>query len=127
MRDLDLSTVNVAQDRLGAAKLPRPLSKAEETLALALRVLDVETPVREHRFDKVRKWRFDFAWPGCMIAVEVEGLTYDGGRHQRIEGFKNDLDKYEAAMLAGWTVYRCSADMIASGRAVQVIKLLLAR
>ena len=127
MRDLDLSTVDVAQDRLGAAKLPRPLSQAEETLALVLRVSDVETPVREYRFHATRKWRFDFAWPRSMIAVEVEGLTYEGGRHQRIEGFKNDLDKYEQAMLDGWTVYRCSADMIKSGRAVQVIKLLLAR
>lgn len=130
MRDLNLALlkpgVTVAQDRLGKA-LPRPLSQAEETLALALRFVDAKPAKREYRFHKTRKWRFDFAWPDAMVAVEVEGVTYEGGRHQRVEGFNADLEKYEAAMLDGWTVYRCSAAMIKSGRAVEVIMLLLNR
>lgn len=62
--------------------------------------------VAEHRFHPTRRWRLDFYWSASRLAVEVEGLTYDGGRHQRIDGFLRDAEKYEAAMLAGITVYR---------------------
>jgi hypothetical protein len=64
-------------------------------------------PVLEHRFHQSRKWRFDFAWPEQKIALEVEGGLYQGGRHQRINGFKSDLAKYNAASAAGWRVLRC--------------------
>ena len=61
---------------------------------------------REFRFSPPRRWRFDFAWPDHRVAVEIEGVTRDGSRHQRIAGFLKDAEKYEAAQLAGWTVYR---------------------
>ena len=67
-----------------------------------------EGMVRELQFAPPRRWRFDFAWPARWLAVEVEGLGRGGapGRHQRIGGFVADAEKYEAAMLAGWIVYR---------------------
>ena len=116
---------SIAQDN-GVSKMPaRGGSKAEENLAFALSVMEVCQPIREHRFHAKRKWRFDFAWPDHKFAVEVEGVTHDGGRHQRVEGFIADLDKYEAAMLDGWVVYRCSGKQINSGRAVEVISTML--
>lgn len=63
-------------------------------------------PVREHRFDSVRRWRFDFAWPELMVAVEIEG---GGGRHHTFAGSHADMDKYNAATLAGWRVLRFDA------------------
>ena len=42
--------------------------------------------VREHRFDAVRGWRFDFAFPATKWALEVEGGTWSGGRHTRGKG-----------------------------------------
>ena len=133
MRDFDPSKLKpgyaVASDNLGSNKPGvQSLSKAEETLALAFRVLDeVPEPEREYRFHPKRRWRFDFAWPDYMVAVEVEGITQQGGRHQRIDGFKKDLEKYEAALLGGWIVYRCDYEMIKKGRAVQTILKLLDR
>lgn len=129
LRELDLSKLGagygVAQDN-GVSKMPgRGGSKAEENLAFAMEFDGIEQPIREFKFSTTRRWRFDFAWPEHKFAVEVEGLTHDGGRHQRIEGFINDLVKYEAAMLDGWTVYRCSKSMINSGRALEVIKISL--
>jgi very-short-patch-repair endonuclease len=112
-----------------ATKIPRAKSKAEETLALHLRADDLPKPVREYRFDDTgRLWRFDFAWPAYLFAVEVEGITGgDGGRHQRVVGFQKDVEKYEAAMLQGWTVYRVDQTRVAQGHAVKVIATMLGK
>ena len=101
------------------------VSKPEEALAYQLSMIGFEKPMRELRFHSTRRWRFDFAWPDHKVACEVEGLTRQGGRHQRIEGFEKDLEKYEAAMLDGWNVYRVSPAMIKSGRALTVLAKLL--
>lgn len=101
------------------------LSAGEELLALMVDAYDVPEPVRELQFHAARKWRFDFAWPDHMLAVEIEGVTKEGGRHQRVDGFDKDCEKYEAAMLAGWTVYRVTHARVKSGRAIEVIRQML--
>lgn len=66
-------------------------------------------PVREHRFHATRKWRFDYALPGrLMIALEVEGGVWTGGRHTRGAGYLGDCEKYNEAALLGWLVLRCT-------------------
>lgn len=76
---------------------------------------DIPKPTPEYRFAPPRRWRFDFAWPDQRVAVEIEGLTYGGGRHQRVDGFVADCEKYEAALMAGWRVYRLPGQWIAEG------------
>lgn len=78
-------------------------------------------PVREYRFDAVRHWRFDFAWPDIKLAVEVEGGTWNAGRHTRGLGYEADLEKYNAAALSGWRVLRFSGGQVRDGRAIKVI------
>lgn len=80
-----------------------------------------------HRYDKGRGFRFDFAWPSLMVAVECEGVVYGKqGRHQTGVGFARDLEKYSAARLAGWDVIRVSQREITSGVALQLIEKALA-
>ena len=81
---------------------------------------DIPTAVAEYRFSPPRRWRFDFAWPGHKVAVEVEGITYkNGGRHQRVAGFIADCHKYEVALMQGWRVYRVPGQWIAeNGRPI---------
>ena len=105
--------------------LPRPGSALEAELALQMKADKLPPPLKEYRFHSARKWRFDFAWPDQLFAVEVEGITYDGGRHQRVEGFENDLEKYQAAMLIGWTVYRVSRKQIKNLDALHTIATML--
>lgn len=71
---------------------------------------------REYLFARPRRWRFDFAWPAVLVAVEVEGVVHDGkGRHQMAAGYAADCEKYNSATLAGWRVLRGTPKMINSG------------
>ena len=97
----------------------------EEKLAQHIRAWGLPTPEREFRFDPGRLWRIDFAWPAFRLAVEVEGLTYAGGRHQRIAGYERDEEKHNALQLAGWTLLRFSAGPIRSGFAIRAIEVAL--
>ncbi len=82
-------------------------------------------PEREYRFEPSRRWRFDFAWPDMLIAVEVEGGTRHQGRHNRHEGFENDCEKYNhAALVYGWYVLRFTSDMVKDGRMAATMRLL---
>ena len=73
---------------------------------------DAKEPEPEYRFHPDRKWRFDLAWPDCRLAVEIEGLTRGGGRHQRPRGYTHDCEKYREAAKLGWRVLRdTSIDM----------------
>ncbi|MFD2177780.1 hypothetical protein A8L45_08045 [Veronia pacifica] len=103
------------------------MSNLEATLAMQLLVVGVPEPEREYRFHPIRRWRFDFAWPDRLLAVEVEGGGWSGGRHTRCKGFASDMVKYSEAMRLGWTVYRCDGGLIQSGEAITAIETILAR
>lgn len=66
----------------------------------------------ELRFAPPRRWRFDFALPQARVAVEIEGGVWCQGRHNRGAGFVSDCEKYLAAALAGWTVFRLTREMM---------------
>ena len=66
--------------------------------------------VKEYKFHPVRKWRFDYAIPAALVAIEVEGGVWTGGRHINPKGFLNDMEKYNSATLMGWSVYRTTPD-----------------
>ena len=101
------------------------MSHLEESLALQIRAAELPEPKREFKFHPERKWRFDFAWPDAMLAVEAEGGVWTGGRHTRGGGFIADCEKYNAAALAGWRVLRFPACAIDAGSAIDMIELAL--
>jgi hypothetical protein len=94
----------------------------EDRLAFQIQAFGLPIPEREYRFDQVRRWRFDFAWPTFKLAIEVEGLTWEVGRHQRVAGYEADLDKYNAAAAAGWQVLRFTATHVRSGAGIRKIE-----
>ena len=96
-----------------------------DTLAAQIRMVGLPDPVREHRFHETRKWRFDLSWPDRMVAIECEGGVWSRGRHTRPQGFMNDVEKYNAATMAGWKVYRVTAEMVHDGTALQLVEAAL--
>lgn len=89
--------------------------------------LGYSAPVLEYRFDSVRRWRFDLCWPELKLAAEIEGGTWVQGRHIRPKGYENDCEKYNAAVLAGWRVFRFTTAMIGDGRAIATLEATLER
>lgn len=119
-----------------------PKSVLEEILADQITFAALPAPQREYRFAalsvglgpgirlrlalaSLKDWRFDFAWPASMLAVEVEGGIWTEGRHSRGQGFIDDCQKYNEATLLGWRVLRVTARMTRSGRALRLIERAL--
>lgn len=126
------------------------MSLAENILAVQLDEAGIEY-FQEYMFHPTRKWRFDFAFPGAKLAVEVEGgllgapvhcqvcgatvmirtktgksiVVRQSGRHNVGKGYVSDLEKYQQAVLLGWRVVRVGVDDVKKGRAISLIREIL--
>lgn len=101
------------------------MSSLEIQLAAQIAAAGLPEPEREYRFAPSRRWRFDFCWPAAMVAAEAEGGHWTGGRHTRGGGFEADAEKYNAAALLGWRVFRFTAGMLDRDEAIPVLKQVL--
>lgn len=91
------------------------------------RLVGLSSPVAEHRFHPVRRWRFDWSFVTEKLAVEVEGGVFlkAGGRHTRGAGFRKDTEKYAEALILGWRVLRVLPEQITSGQALNWVERIL--
>ena len=98
--------------------------------ALRLQIAAAELPQaeEEYRFHNTRLWRFDFAWPKHMVALEIEGgiwmRTTDGRSkgHAHPKRFIDDCHKYNEAALLGWALIRVTPEMIQDGLAIDWLR-----
>lgn len=81
----------------------------------------LQEPVSEFVFAPPRKWRFDWAWPEKMLALEIEGGIWKQGRHNRPSGFLRDMEKYNKAACLGWRVLRCTTKEFNSGSVIALL------
>lgn len=81
--------------------------------------------VPEHKGIPGRRFRFDFAFPDHMLAVEIDGGTWVQGRHNRPQGYAKDCEKLNLAVLNGWRVLRFTADQVRNGTAIHMTKQAL--
>ena len=127
-----------AQAQLAKAKDKSKRERYEDEFAYQCRAYKLPEVIRNYRFAQVleRQWRFDFAFPLQMLAVEVEGLVIKRiggqlvtmGRHANAAGFREDCLKYAAAAQLGWIVIRFEQSQVTSGVAIaETIKTLTAR
>lgn len=103
---------------------PQPLSRGEEQLALHLKAHKIQFR-REYEFHPARHWKLDFALVGEKLAIEVEGGIALIGRHQRPEGFIEDMYKYNALIVQGWRLLRFSTHMVMTGEAIETVLQVL--
>lgn len=102
-------------------------STLEGLFGLHLRVSRLPPAHAEYRFDTERKWRFDFAWPDVKVAVEIQGGTWNGGKHGRGSGIEKDAEKLSAAAIAGWRVLIVTGNQVRSGQALAWTEQALTR
>lgn len=107
--------------RSAAAVVRAQGSDGERAFETQLKYANATHYRREYQFDAARRWRFDFAWLEQQVAVEIEGGTWQNGRHIRPAGFEADCKKYNEAALQGWLVLRVTTAMVDSGEAVTLV------
>jgi hypothetical protein len=106
--------------RIKAAKRGEKVS-AEEFRNMCQRG-NVPEPVTEFVFHPIRKWRFDYAWPAFKIALEVDGGSFIQGRHNRGGGFRDDIEKANAAVCLGWGILRALPEQLLKADTVEMVK-----
>ena len=73
----------------------------------------------QHKFEDTRRWRADFAYLGKRkVIIEIEGW----GRHQRWQGYHDDIEKYNWATMMGYSLIRLSANMLTPDYVESIIK-----
>lgn len=104
-------------------------SVPELTFWRLVQAAGLPVPEREYRFHPVRRWRMDYAWPDYLLAVEIQGGTWQGGRHARGAGYEQDSEKANTALSMGWRLLRYTPGLLKDGPAVvrQVTDLLLGK
>jgi hypothetical protein len=101
-------------------------------------------PMTEHKFAsdiqyidtanrrRKRAWAFDYAWVVItesgtkLVALEVEGGVWTGGRHTSGAGFVKDMDKYNEASCRGWKIIRVQPCDLLKTKTAEMIKRCLA-
>ena len=117
-------TTKVPVQVLKTAQKKAKREALENLLLHQIRCLKLPKPQRNYKFHPTRKLELDFAWPDLMLAVEVQGGTYSGGKHARGVGYTNDCRKMGEAMALGWVIYWCDTVLVRNGEAIQVIEKL---
>ena len=74
----------------------------------------------------MRKFKFDFAYPELKIAIEIEGGVFTKGAHGSISGILRDIEKYNLAVLNGWSVLRFLPDEMVKQNTYNIINQLIA-
>lgn len=64
----------------------------------------------EYRFCQDRRWRFDYAWPAIMLALEYNGgIFMQKSGHSNMKGLHRDSEKINRATVLGWKVLQVTA------------------
>lgn len=94
-------------------KIPDPKPKAILWLDMNLQLWSNEHALSlemEYRFCQDRRWRFDYAWPAIMLALEYNGGIFMAkSGHSNMKGLHRDSEKINRATVEGWKVLQVTA------------------
>ena len=100
----------------------RKSNPKEDELAFQILATKLPKPERQYRYAPPRKFAADFAWPAQRLLVEVQGGIWTRQAHGSIKGVLADIDRLNAATMAGWRLLRFTPDMVKSGAARMMIE-----
>lgn len=85
----------------------------------------IPLPVEEFVFAPPRKFRWDWAWVGAQVAVEVEGGIFTRQAHGSVGGILRDIEKHNLATVNGWRFLRVlPADLCTEATCAMIRSLL---
>jgi hypothetical protein len=121
------ATRTVADAQKAAKKLARAQAAAttRQLFFAHLAAVGLPLPEYEFAFHATRDWRFDYAWPAQMVALEVDGGIWTGGRHTRGAGWLKDTEKLNTAASMGWRLLRTTPDGLHSADTLAAIRATL--
>lgn len=71
----------------------------------------------------LKDWRFDFAWLApYRLMIDIQGGTFTGKGHAGGKGYRNDCEKLNAAVLAGWHVLLYTTEMVEDASAIDELR-----
>ena len=120
----ELFPIQKNKKRRSAKQGTRQPREGETVLATHLKACKISFE-QEYKFHPERKWRADFLITGTKILIEVEGGIWSGGRHTRGKGYIGDMEKYNSAVMMGFTVLRFSTEQVKAGVAIKQIEQLV--
>lgn len=104
-------------------ELTKTESHLEALFALQLENAKVPPFIREFKFLKTRKYRFDFYNQQYKVAVEVHGGQWlKFGKHNSGAGLNSDCEKAALAILEGITVFQITGDQVKNGKGITWIQ-----
>ena len=96
---------------------------------------NLPAPTPEFPFHPERNWRFDFAWPGARVALEIEGGIFGGvdpvtgrpykGAHASVSGILRDMEKYSEGACLGWRIIRVLPAKLTTQPTVDLVRRAL--
>lgn len=89
--------------------IPKPIGKYKLHIISVLEASGLEYE-SEYIFSQERKFRFDWAVPQLLVAIEYEGIFSEKSGHTTLSGYKKDVEKYNLATKLGWKILRYTAD-----------------
>lgn len=60
---------------------------------------------RYSKSKRSKRYRADFAYPPASSLIEIQGGTFNRGRHVTGSGYERDARKFNLAMIGGWKVF----------------------
>lgn len=104
-------------------------TSAEDLLAMQLAAAGQYTVTRQYRYAPPRQLRADFLVEVNSydhgLLVEVQGGVYTRQAHGSVTGVLADIDRLNAATIAGYRMLRVTPQMIDSGEAMNLIERAL--
>lgn len=79
-----------------------------------------EAGVMEYRFAAPeRRWRSDLAWPNVRVALEIDGGTWNYGRHNRASSMPKEMEKNNGYAERGWLALHALWKWVEDGTILQ--------